>query len=573
MKFGDLVKRSNRNNKNVINSKNNYSSNSSSNSSSKSSSKSNNSNEIKRLREIVSVFVKHGLKDGITILNKPAQLRVAIEELGPTFIKIGQVLSTRPDIISQPFIDEFKKLRDNVRPEKFNDIKVIVERELAKNIDDVFLSFETEPIACASIAQVHMAQLKNGESVAVKVQRPKIKDMLISDINILKRLAKFLKIIPQGSVINPVEIVEELGSTLKTELNFLNEAKNIKIFAENNGNVQYIKCPKVFTKYSTENILVMEHIEGIKISDKEQLEKKGYYLDDIALKLANNYMKQVFIDGFFHGDPHPGNLFITEHSIAYIDFGMMGTLDKNLRQKYISMLEGIATGNIDMITNTVLRIGIIKGDININKLKPEIEEIYASYAYLPVEEINIPDMVEEIFKVCRRNSIAMPKEITMLAKGIMTIESIISDLSPDINIMKLTVPFIRKLKFDDIDIKEDIIGHLENLYLLSKQGLKTPLHFGELIDNVLAGKLKLKMEHVNLDKNINELNKMANRLAFSIIVAALIVGSSLIIRADSGQGLKILGISNINIMGLVGYLGAAIMGLWLLISILRSGRI
>ncbi|NSW89174.1 MAG: AarF/ABC1/UbiB kinase family protein [Firmicutes bacterium] len=529
--------------------------------------------EIKRLQEIMSVFVKHGLKDGIAIINKPAQVRAAMEELGPTFIKIGQVLSMRPDIISQPFIEEFRNLRDNVKPESFEDIKAIIEHELAKPLDDIFLSFESEPIACASIAQVHLAELKNGERVVVKVQRPKIKDMMISDINILRRMAKLLKITPQGAVMDPVEIIDELGNTLKTELDFLNEAKNIKTFAENNKKVKYIKCPKVFERYTTQSLLVMEYIEGIKISDKKQLEKKGYYLDDIALKLANNYMQQVFIDGFFHGDPHPGNIIITEDTIAYIDFGMMGTLSKSMRQKYISLLEGIATGNIDTITNAVLRIGIKKGNVNPNKLRPQIEEFYSYYAYLPIEEMDIPEAIDELIKVCRRNNIAMPREITMLAKGIMTIESLISDLSPGINIMKITVPFIRRLKFEEIDLKQDMTEQLENLYLLSKQGLKIPLRIGDLVNNAVEGKLKVKLEHSNLEKSVGELNKMINRLAFSVIVAGLIVGSSLIIRAEPGKDLRILGISNINLLGLAGYLGAAILGFWLLISIIRSGRI
>ena len=521
----------------------------------------------------MSVFIKHGLKDGLSIINNPSQLRAAEEELGPTFIKIGQVLSTRPDIVSQPFIDEFRKLRDNVRPEKFDDIKTIIENDLGKSLEEVFLSFEKEPIACASIAQVHLAKLKSGEHVVIKVQRPNIRDMIIGDINILKRMAKLLKFSPQGAIMNPVEVIDELGNTLKTELDFLNEAKNVEIFTEKNNGIQHIKAPKVFSKYTTPNILVLEYIEGVKISDKKQLEDKGYYLDDIALKLANNYMKQVFIDGFFHGDPHPGNIIITGDAIAYIDFGMMGTLSKSMQQKYISLLEGIATGNIDMITNAILRIGIRKGDLNANRLKPQIEEIYSYYAYLPVEEINIPEAIEKLFKVCRENNISMPREITMLVKGIMTVESVISDLSPDINIMKVTVPFIRKLKLEEFDVKEDILEQLSNLYLLSKQGLKLPIQLGKLVHDTLEGKLKINLEHTNLEKSFSELNKMVNRLAFSIIVAGLIVGSSLIIRADSVQGLRILGISNMNILGLVGYLGAGVLGFWLLISILRSGRI
>jgi len=529
----------------------------------------------KRVREIISVFLKHGLKDGLALVNNPAQLRAAVEDLGPTFIKIGQVLSTRPDIVSQPIIDEFKKLRDNVSPAKFEDIKYIIENELHEPLNEIFSSFDKEPIACASIAQVHSAELKNGQKVVVKVQRPNIRDMITGDINILKKLAKFLKVSPQVAVINPVEIIDELGNTLKTELDFLNEAKNIKTFAKHNKDIKHIKVPKVFDKYTTENLIVMEYIEGIKISDKASLLEKGYFLDDIAKKLVNNYMKQIFIDGFFHGDPHPGNIIITENTIAYVDFGMMGVLNEAARHKYIALLEGIASGDIDMITNSILRIGIKKRDLNPDKLNPQIKDLYSYYAYLPVEEISIPEITEELFKICRRNGISTPREATMLIKGIVTIESVISDLSPDINIMKITVPFIRKLKFEEVNLTENLLEQLNNLYiLLSKQGLKIPVQLGQLIGNTLDGKVKIKLEHTNLEKGFfNELNKMVNRLVFSIIIASLVIGSSLIIRSDLGQGLKVFGITNVNVLGLIGFLGAGILGFWILISILRSGKL
>jgi len=529
----------------------------------------------KRVREIISVFLKHGLKDGLAIINNPVQLREALEDLGPTFIKIGQVLSTRPDIVSQPIIEEFKKLRDNVSPVKFEEIKTIIENELHKPLDEIFLSFDKEPIACASIAQVHSAKLKNGQKVVVKVQRPNIKDMIIGDINILKKLAKFLEVSPQVAVVNPVEIIDELGKTLTTELDFINEAKNIEIFKKYNKNIKYIKIPKVYNEYTTENLIVMEYIEGVKISEKSLLVEKGYLLDEIAEKLVNNYMKQIFVDGFFHGDPHPANIIITEDAIAYIDFGMMGVLNETARRKYLALLEGIATSDIDKITNSILRIAIKKKDLNPDKFGSQIKELYSYYAYLPVEEINIPEVTEEIFKICRKNGISMPREATMLIKGIVTIESIISDLSPDINIMKITVPFIRKLKLEDINLTEDFLDQLNNMYiLLSKQGLKIPVQLGQLIGNILDEKVKIKLEHTNLDKSFfSELNKMVNRIVFSIIVASLIIGSSLIIRSDFGQGLKIFGITNVNILGLIGFLGAGILGFWVLISILRSGKL
>ncbi|HHV95948.1 MAG TPA: AarF/ABC1/UbiB kinase family protein [Clostridiaceae bacterium] len=532
----------------------------------------------KRVREIISVFLKHGLKDGLAIVNNPAQLREAVEELGPTFIKIGQVLSTRPDIVSQPIIEEFKKLRDNVSPVKFEDIKIIIEKELNKPLYEIFTSFDREPIACASIAQVHSAKLKSGQKVVVKVQRPNIKDMIIGDINILKKLAKFLNISPQVAVVNPVEIIDELGKTLKTELDFINEAKNIEIFEKYNSNIKYIKIPKVYNEYTTENLIVMEYIEGIKISEKSLLVEKGYLLDEIAEKLVYNYMKQIFIDGFFHGDPHPANIIITGDAIAYIDFGMMGVLNETARKKYLALLEGIATGDIDKLTNSILRIAIKKRDLNFDRFSSQIKDLYRYYAYLPVEEINIPEITEEIFKICRKNGISMPREATMLIKGIVTIESIISDLAPDINIMQITVPFIRKLKLENIginDITDDFLDQVNNMYiLLSKQGLKVPLQLGQLIGNILDEKVKIKLEHTNLDKGFfNELNKMVNRIVFSIIVASLIIGSSLIIRSDFGQGLKVFGITNVNILGLIGFLGAGVLGFWVLISILRSGKL
>jgi ubiquinone biosynthesis protein len=254
---------------------------------------------------------------------------------------------------------------------------------------------------------------------------------------------------------------------------------------------------------------------------------------------------------------------------------MMGVLNEAARQKYIALLEGIASGDIDMITNSILRIGTKKRDLNPDKLSPQIKDLYSYYAYLPVEEINIPEITEELFKICRRNGISMPREATMLIKGIVTIESVISDLSPDINIMKITVPFIRKLKFEEVNLTENLLEQLNNLYiLLSKQGLKIPVQLGQLIGNTLDGKVKIKLEHTNLEKSFfNELNKMVNRLVFSIIIASLVIGSSLIIRADLGQGLKVFGITNVNVLGLIGFLGAGILGFWILISILRSGKL
>lgn len=524
--------------------------------------------ELKRLKEIISTFVKYGMKDGVKNITNPAKLRAALEELGPTFIKIGQILATRPDIVPESFIQEFQKLHDSVRQENFEDIRNIIEKELGKSPDDLFLSFQSDPIACASMAVVYTAKLKSGEEVVVKVQHPHAKETMVSDINILRRLARFLKFTPPGAVINPVEVVDELWSMLKNELDFLIEAQNIKTFYEHNKDVNCIVVPKVYSEYSTQNILVMQYIKGIKIANKDALENEGYILEDIASKLVNNYLKQIFTDGFFHADPHPGNLLISANKIAFIDFGMMGTLSKGIRNKFNAFLMGIVSRDIDSIAQSILRIGIKKGELDYKKFYSDVEQIYNCYIDIPIHDINLPELMDQMFKTCRKNNLSMPKDITMLIKGIMTLESLITSLAPEISIMDIAVPFMRNKILSEKDFKQEIFEQLGNLYNLSKHGLKLPVKLLELINSISAGKLKVNMEHTNLNESISELHKMVNRLVFGIITAALIVGSATVIKSDAGPK-----VFDISAFGLIGFTGASILGLWLLISIMHSGRL
>ncbi|MCR4436624.1 MAG: AarF/ABC1/UbiB kinase family protein [Clostridiales bacterium] len=520
-----------------------------------------------RVKEIVAVFIKHGVKDGIRNINNPSQIREALEELGPTFVKIGQILSTRPDMLPESYIQEFQKLQDDVTPENFDVIKGIVEKELNGAIEDLFLTFDRQPIASASLAEVHTATLKSGEKVAVKIQRPGVREVMMTDIAILKRLAGIIKYTPQGSVLNPKEVVEELWLSLKKELDFLNEAENIKRFYEYNQDVKSITCPKVFDEYTTSNILVMDFIDGIKIDNIELLSSQGYDLKDIVLKLSNNYFKQVFEDGFFHADPHPGNIMIKDNKIAYIDFGMIGTLSKPIRDKLGTFFFSMATRDMDAMTQSVLKIGIKKGSIDVKRLYSDIEEIYNKYIEASLYDINLTQLLDEIFKASRRNNLVMPKDITLLSKGIMTLEGVIAKIYPEINIMDVAVPYAKAMVLKKSDYKQDIVEQLENLYTLSKSGLKIPLKLLELINSALSGKLKIQLEHIYLEKSVGELNKMVNRMVFGIIVSSLIIGSSLVIRLETGPKMF-----DISVFGMVGYIAAVIIGLWLLISIFRSGR-
>ncbi|WP_040213000.1 ABC1 kinase family protein [Clostridium polynesiense] len=525
--------------------------------------------ENRRIREIASVFIKYGMKEGLKSITDPSKLRMAFEELGPTFVKIGQILSTRPDILPKEYIKEFQKLQDNVKSEPYDNVKAIVEENLRCSLQEVFLSFNEKPEASASLAVVHKGVLKNGDEVVVKVQRPGVRETIMRDISVLRRLSSLAKIMPQREVIDAKSIINEISEAVNKELDFTIEAENMENFREKNKGIQCIYCPKIYKQYTTTKILVMEYVKGIKIDDIDSLEKDGYDLEDISKKLINNYLKQIFEDGFFHADPHPGNILIGGGKIVYLDFGLVGTIDKGLRDRFLEFLYGIASRNVDTMMYSILKIGIQKGEINKKKLYSDIESIYNTYIETNLSHIDIKGMMEQIFNVCRNNNIAIPKNVTMMIKGLITIEGLVEKINPYLNIMDIAVPFVKQQMMKNKDFKEDFVESIEDLYLLSKSGVKLPIKFLELINTTLSGKLKfqLHLENSELQKGINDLNKMVNRMIFGLIVASIIVGSAIIINSNSGP--KILGIS---VFGAIGYLGAGIMGLWLLYSIFRSGN-
>ena len=519
----------------------------------------------KRFKEIMSVSVKHGFKNGI---GNPEELRLVLEELGPTFVKIGQILSTRPDILPKEYIEELQKLQDDVRPEEFSIMKKLIETELGGDINSIFMEFNTTPIASASLSEVYLAKLMTEEQVVIKIQRPNVREKMLSDIQILRKLAPFINFTATGEVVDMKEVVDELNIAIEKELNFIEEMNNIIKFSENNQNVKFIKCPKVYQKYCTDKILVMEYISGTKIDNTHKLKKEGYDIHDIATKITYNYFKQVFEDGFFHADPHPGNIFIHENTIAYIDFGLMGSLDSNLRKRLNEILEGAATGNIKIITKSIIKIGIKKGPLDIDKLYEDIETMYDSYIDQAIHEFDIPQILEEIIEVCKKNNINMPKDIILLVKGMMIFQGVLANIDKDLTLMDIAIPYFEEQILENSLKNIDFRKILFKLYSSIESSLEISSKALNTLNTALEGKLKLNLQIQNMEENFNEINKMVNRLIFAVIVAGLLVSSSLVINANIG--LKIYGISAI---GIVGYLGAGIAGLLLLISIFRSGKL
>ncbi|SHH78382.1 ABC1 kinase family protein [Sporanaerobacter acetigenes] len=519
----------------------------------------------KRFKEIASVSIKHGLKKGIS---DPREFRLTLEELGPTFVKIGQILSTRPDIFPNEYILELQKLQDDVKPEEYSTVKNVVESELGNTLEEIFLYFEEKPIASASLAQVHLAILKTGEKVVVKVQRPFVKEKMTADIAILKKLAPVINFTPTGSAMDAREVVEELSNATEKELDFENEMKNIEKFCENNEDVNFILCPKVYGKYCTDKIIVMDYIDGIKIDNMSILQEEGYDLKDIATKLTYNYFKQIFEDGFFHADPHPGNILIHENKIAYIDFGLMGQLDNNMKKKFNELLEAVVDRDVNQMTRAILKIGQKRGPVDDKQLYRDIEIMYDQYIEESMYDFDIPQIMEEVFKVCKTNNIYMPKDITLLLKGLLTIQGVIVKLDTEINIMDVALPYMKNRLANETLKNLNVMDALEKLYLSIRANMKISTKLLDLINQALNGKLKVQLEFKEIEDSIGELNKMVNRLVFGMIVAGLVVSSSIVLNANIGP--KVYGIS---IIGITGYLGAAVAGFWLLISILRSGKL
>lgn len=530
-------------------------------------------NSLQRFKEIVKVLASYGFEyifnsNTSRTKNSPVSLRKAFEELGPTFIKIGQILSARPDILPHNYIKELSNLQDNVLPEKYDDINYVFINEFNKPIEDCFIYFEKKPLASASVAQVHNAILKDGREVIVKIQRPEIKEKMHMDISILSKIIKLSKSKFNNILIDPVEALNEILISTENELNFKIEAENIRKFSDLNKNVAFCYVPSVVDILSSTKVLTMEKINGFKITDIDRLKIDGYDLNDVGKKLTLSFFKQVFTDGFFHGDPHPGNLLVSNGKICFVDFGIVGTLSDSLKSSLNEAIIAVALRDIDKLVSVIISIGIKKGFVNRNKLYEDIEYLFFRYISTSLNNIQISVLMEEIFNCAKNNNIKLPKDLTLLIKAMIIVEGVVAKIAPEIQIIDVAIPFVRTnselLMIKNINPDQFLI----HSYNFTKDLLSLPSKFAELTNSILKGRAKVQFQITNLNKSINELNKMTNRLVLSLIISSSIIGSSLIINKNIGP--QVCGMS---IIGMLGFVIAAFMGLWLLASIIKSGRL
>ncbi|MFZ3130096.1 MAG: AarF/UbiB family protein [Desulfosporosinus sp.] len=546
---------------------------------------------IKRYRDVAKVLTRHGFgffveEMGILhMLSLPKRLfndteeidpltigeriRQVIEELGPTYVKIGQLASTRADIIPEEILKELEKLQDNVPSFSFEQVTRIIEEELGSPLEGVFSWIDEGAMAAASIGQVHRAQLRTGELVAVKVQRPQIKAMIETDLEILLDLATLAE--HRMEHLQLRDVVEELAKSLRNELDYSIEARNAEKIAKQFQKDPMIHIPAIYWDYSTRTVLTMEFVEGLTLNQFEEIEIKGYDRKAIAEQLVQALFHQVLIEGVFHADPHPGNiLLLSDGVISFIDFGMVGRLTLDMKQNFAALVVAMMRRNTESVIKAVLRIGIVPDEVNLPLLTNDVDELREKYMDVPMSRIGLGEAISDLFIVAFRHQIRIPSDFTLLAKCLLTLEGIVEKLDPQLSIMDMAEPFgIRLLK--ERYRPSTIAGRLwHNLTDYSELLVDLPKQIKDLMRNLKRGRIRLEVSVPEIDIFLRKLDRITNQLSFSIVLLSFsIVMAALIIASTLGrEPILLWQIPAITI----GFGIAALLLLWLFISIYRSGK-
>jgi ubiquinone biosynthesis protein len=548
---------------------------------------------IRRYRQIGRVLFKYGFDHLLEYLNlshfrsrkmgllhreegKLAQLapaermRLALEELGPTFVKLGQLLSTRPDVIPRSYVEEFAKLQDKVPSFPLDEVRNQVRSELGGEIETFFAAFEEEPIAAASIAQVHRARLMSGEDVVVKVRRPGVVELVETDIDVLMGLALMAeRHLPGSEIYDPVGLIREFSRTIRREMDLAREGHTIEKIATNFTGDRTLYFPRVYWCATAKGVLTLEYIDGIKVSCTAALDQAGLDRKLIARRGADAFLVMILNHGFFHGDPHPGNvLILSDNTICLLDYGMVGRLDEQLKGYLLDLLLAITRRDVDEVIALLSSSGDIGEQLNIRALKRDISEFIDSYYELPLQDIEVGRMLMDFIEIITTYHIRFQPDLMLLTKALVTVEGMGRELDPDFNMIEHLRPFIEKALKERISPRNLARDFSENIISFIQLTRNIPRDLKDLIGRVKRNRFRIDLEHRGLDRFIKELDKSINRLSSSLIIAALIVGSSLIMQIDKGPQLF-----GFPLFAFLGYTIAAIIGLWWVIAILRSGRL
>lgn len=502
------------------------------------------------------------------------RIRRVLEDLGPTFVKLGQLASTRSDLLPEPIIAELVKLQDSVAPFSAETARSIVEQELDQPLNEIFEAFENTPIAAASIGQVHRAVLHGGQSVAVKIQRPGVTRTMSRDLEILHDLSALAeKRLDWAKQYGLTRMVEEFSRSLLAELDYAQEGRNAeRIAAQHTEQAKpKVAIPTIYWDYSSARVLTMEYVSGITLNRREELLKRGMKLKAIAQQLVEMMLDQIFIHGFFHADPHPGNVMLLDNGkLALIDFGMVGRLNEEMKDSLSALVIALMRRNTDSMVRAILRLGVIPENTDRAVLRDDVERLRESYYDIPFNQISIGKALNDLFGIARKHRLVIPPDLAMLGKTMLTLEGVVANLDPSFSIVQMAEPFGRQLlqqRFSGSRIQRKLLGGVADL---AESLVELPSQARQLSALLSSGKLKVEVGLPELKNLEHKFSRVGNRLsfslvllAFSIIMAGLIIGSSL-----RGEPSLLWDFRVVEIGSVI----ALLMVVWLLLSIFKSGR-
>jgi ubiquinone biosynthesis protein len=537
---------------------------------------------IGRLGEIAQVAARHGFgylidgrrhrgeaDDGPTARGR--HLREMLDELGPTFVKFGQVLSTRPDIVPPDIIAELRGLQDDVRPFPFADVERVIREDLGQPIERLFLEFDEVPLASASIGQVHRAVLPNQRHVAVKVQRPNAPATIESDIQLLDQAARLVvERVRALDFVDTRELVEEFARSIRQELDYRLEARNAETFHHNFAGHPHVAVPRVYWSYTRARVLTLEYLEGVQLAD---LELDAWPLEQrrrLAYLIAEAWMTMIFRHGFFHGDPHPANILVLgPERIGLVDFGLAGRLtDRDLSTLTRLFIDAI-NENVEALPKRLAELGVRYPREREQEFVTELHQIYARYYGASLREIDPMQVIREAFALIYRMNLRLPTRYVLLDKAIATVGSVGVDLYPDFNVFEVARPYARSLMLERFTPERVLRRANREAWQLAHIAADLPYQLHDTLDQVRDGQIEVGFVHKGLDDFMHKLDVLANRLVIALIVTGGLIGSSLI-GIFSTAGPQILGV---NAVSVIGFVVSGVLGMWLLYGVVRSGRL
>ncbi len=549
--------------------------------------------DVGRLNTIAGVLIRHGLGDvvhrlGLTDrldkagqalmwehaadlarLETPVQVRLAMEELGPTFVKLGQILAGRADLFGPEWIAEFEKLHSHVPAVPMQTLRPQLREDLGGEPETVFARFDTEPLAAASIAQVHRAQLKDGTEVVVKIRRPDIADTIAADLRLLSRLAALAEEqLPWLKPYRPQRLVAELAKSLQRELDLASECRSAERIARNMAALPWIVVPRVHWAHTRERVNVQDYVGGVAGHHLEQLTEQGYDRRLLAQRGAQAVLKMIVEDGLFHADPHPGNVFyLPGNRIAFIDFGMVGRLSAKRRGELLALLLGLVERDAQAVADVLLDWTGDDSNADIDALEAEIETFVDQYYGVPLAQLSLGGMLSDVTAILREHQLALPSDLALLIKAFITLEGLGRGLEPGFHMAEEALPLLRKVmraQYRPKVLAQRAWRHLRRTLALVE---KLPHDLSRLMRNARRGRLNIHLDIAHLRRVGDQLTQAANRISMALVIAALIVGSSIVMTVGGGPTLF-----GLPAFGFLGFCGAVLGGLWLVRSIRRSQR-